>query len=109
VKARTRSYPVVEQYGMIFMYRDAAGSKPQYALPEMDDFDPAEWTRPATFDFEIRIHGQDIMENSVDSPHFMAVHGHDMPINTFHAEGKQLRITQHVRAYRFRIPMKARL
>lgn len=109
VKARTRSYPVVERYGMIFTYRNEAGSEPPYPLPEMDDFDPSEWTRPAHFDFEIRIHGQDIMENSVDSPHFAAVHGHDMPENQFRAEGKELRITQLVRAYRMGIPLDARL
>ena len=41
-------------------------------------------------EFNIKIHSQDIMENSVDSPHFWAVHGHEMPINEFRTEGTRL-------------------
>ena len=37
------------------------------------------------------------MENSVDSAHFAAVHGHELPVNTFTAEGKELRIRQKTR------------
>jgi phenylpropionate dioxygenase-like ring-hydroxylating dioxygenase large terminal subunit len=100
-KARTKAHTVVERYGMIFMYRNKAGTAPTYDLPTMDDFDPDDYMPPATFEYEIAIHGQDIMENSVDSPHFAAVHGHTMPVNTFRSEGSELWITQQASVHRF--------
>ena len=60
----------------------------------------AEWCKPATRDWRVRIHSQDIMENSVDSAHFAAVHGHRLPVNTFTAEGKELRISQQTEVRR---------
>ncbi len=101
VKARVGAHTVVERYGMIFMYRDKAGDKPTYDLPTIEGYDPDEFLEPYTYDFKIRIHGQDIMENSVDSPHFWAVHGHEMPSNEFHEEGKELRITQTASVHRY--------
>lgn len=109
VKARTNAHTVVERYGMIFMYRDRAGAAPTYDLPRMENFDEASYTRPSKYDFEVNIHGQDIMENSVDSPHFAAVHGHQMPQNTFHECGRELRITQQTAVRRFGTTLRARL
>ena len=108
-KARVGSHTVAERYGMIFMYRNATGTTPAYALPEIENYDPAEFLDPHTYDFTIRIHGQDIMENSVDSPHFWAVHGHAMPDNEFHEEGDELRITQTASVHRFGRTMNFRL
>ncbi len=109
VKARTPALTVVERYGMIFMYRNKAGTPPTYDLPEIEDFDEDSYTKPATYEFTVRIHGQDIMENSVDSPHFAAVHGHDMPVNSFKSEGEELRITQDTGVNFLGIHLKARL
>jgi len=108
-KARVASYSVAERYGMIFMYRDQLGSPARYDLPRIENFDEEQYLKPARFDFKIRIHGQDIMENSVDSPHFWAVHGHNMPKNDFRLEGSQLRITQITSVNRFGTELKARL
>jgi len=109
VKARVRAYAVVERYGMIFMYRDQAGGRPDYELPTIEDFAEDEFERPARYEFAIRVHGQDIMENSVDSAHFRAVHGHQTPINDFRAEGKELRISQRVTQRRFFTELRAHL
>lgn len=109
VKARTRAYAVVERYGMIFMYRNQEGTQPTYDLPVIDDFDPNDYTAPVRHDMEVRIHGQDIMENSVDSPHFAAVHGHAMPVNAFRQEGTQLWITQKSTVKRFGTTLRFRL
>ncbi len=108
-KARVGAYPTLERYGMIFMYRNQADSDPTYDLPTMDDFAQDEYLAPAKFEFKIRIHGQDIMENSVDSPHFWAVHGHNMPQNEFSSQGGRLRITQRTSVKRFGTELKARL
>ncbi len=109
VKAKTPSYTVVERYGMIFMYRNQAGTAPDYDLPRIENFDPSEYMPPATFEYNVNIHGQDIMENSVDSPHFAAVHGHSMPVNTFRSEGSELWITQQASVRRFGRTLKFRL
>jgi 3-ketosteroid 9alpha-monooxygenase subunit A len=108
-KACTRAHTVVERYGMIFMYRDQTGGPAPYPLPEIEGFDPAAYGPPAKHDLEIRIHGQDIMENSVDSAHFAAVHGHMMPDNAFRLEGSALRVTQRTAVRRFGTTLRARL
>ena len=108
-KARTVAHTVVERHGMIFMYRNHEGTAPTYDLPEIQGFDASEFTEPAKYDFEVRIHGQDIMENSVDSPHFAAVHGHAMPINSFRHEGRDLRISQRTEVRRFGTTLRFRL
>lgn len=109
VKARTHAFTVVERYGMIFMFRNEAGTPPSYDLPDIEDFDPSEYGPPAKYDLEIRIHGQDIMENSVDSAHFAAVHGHAMPDNRFQQDGTALRVTQKTAVERFGTTLRARL
>ena len=108
-KAPTVAHTVVERHGMIFMYRNHEGTAPTYDLPEIQGFDASEFTEPAKYDFEVRIHGQDIMENSVDSPHFAAVHGHAMPINSFRHEGRDLRISQRTEVRRFGTTLRFRL
>jgi nitrite reductase/ring-hydroxylating ferredoxin subunit len=109
VKARVRSYPTVERHGMIFLFRHASAGVEPHELPEIEGFHPPDYARPERYEFAIRVHGQDIMENSVDSPHFWAVHGHNMPENEFRAEGRVLRITQRTSLQRFGTQLKARL
>lgn len=109
VKARVRPHTVVERHGMIFMYRDHAGGAPDYPLPEIEDFDPTGFGPPTRHEFAVRIHGQDIMENSVDSAHFRAVHGHATPVNDFRVDGKHLRITQVVTSRRYLATLRSRL
>lgn len=108
-KARAGAHTVLERHGLIFMYRDEDGAAPGYALPDFEGFDPAAYLRPARFEHRIRIHGQDIMENSVDSAHFRAVHGHHMPENSFRSDGRTLRVTQRTAVDRFGTTLRARL
>jgi 3-ketosteroid 9alpha-monooxygenase subunit A len=109
VKARTNAYTVVERYGMIFMYRNQEGTAPTYDLPTITGYDPDTYSAQSRYDTEVRIHGQDIMENSVDSPHFAAVHGHAMPVNAFRQEGTELWITQRSTVERFGTTLSFRL
>lgn len=101
VKARVGAHVVVERYGMIFVYRSKDGSAPRYDLPEIDGFDAADYCEPECYDFSIRIHGQDIMENSVDGAHFWAVHGHSMPDHAFREDDGTLRVSQQMSVHRF--------
>lgn len=99
--AKVGSYTVVEKHGLIFMYRDKAGSRTDAELPPIHDFHVGDYVEASTYEFKIRIHGQDIMENSVDSPHFAAVHGHAMPTNDFFTERDELRVDQTSSVHRF--------
>jgi 3-ketosteroid 9alpha-monooxygenase subunit A len=108
-RACTRAHTVVERHGMIFMYRNSSGTGAPYPLPEIEGFNPSEYGPPAKYDLEIRIHSQDIMENSVDSAHFAAVHGHAMPENDFRRDGSTLRVTQRTAVARFGTTLRARL
>ncbi len=108
-KARVGAHTVVERHGMIFMYRNKAGTGPDDGLPPILDFDPDDYLEARTFEFKIRIHGQDIMENSVDSPHFWAVHGHAMPTNEFFTEDGELRVTQTSSVHRFGQELRFRI
>jgi 3-ketosteroid 9alpha-monooxygenase subunit A len=107
--ARVHAWPVEERYGIIFVYRNEARTDAPYALPVIEDFDGAQWSRPATRDWQVKIHGQDIMENSVDSAHFAAVHGHRLPVNTFTAEGKELRISQETQVKKLGFQIRTKL
>lgn len=108
-KAKVGAHTVVERDGMIFMYRNKAGTAPDYDLPPMRGFDASRYYEPKTYEYKIKIHGQDIMENSVDSPHFWAVHGHAMPTNEFFDENGELRVTQTSHVHRFGTDMNFRL
>ncbi len=103
-------WTVVEQCGQT-LSSIAIGreTRPAYDLPQMDDFDVRHWCAPSTFEWTVRIHGQDIMENSVDSAHFAAVHGHKMPVNTFTAEGRELRISQATEVNKLGFDIKTKL
>ncbi|MBL8947103.1 MAG: Rieske 2Fe-2S domain-containing protein [Myxococcales bacterium] len=109
VKAKVGGYAVEERYGMIFMYRSASGGPPKRPLPVIENFDPAQYCEPEHFDFSIRIHGQDIMENSVDGPHFWAVHGHSMPRFEFTEDAGSLRVNQQMSVDRFGTTIDFRL
>lgn len=109
IKARVGAHAVVERYGMIFMYRSKDGRAPSTDLPEIEGFDADEYCEPERYDFTIRIHGQDIMENSVDGAHFWAVHGHSMPDNQFREERGTLRVSQQMSVKRFGTTLGFRL
>jgi phenylpropionate dioxygenase-like ring-hydroxylating dioxygenase large terminal subunit len=107
--ARIHAWTVVERYGIIFLYRNQAQTAPSYDLPQIEDFNVDEWCKPAIFDWKVKIHGQDIMENSVDSAHFAAVHGHRLPVIDFTSEGKELRISQNTQVRKFGFDIRTKL
>lgn len=109
IKAKVGAYPIEERYGMIFMYRSADGSDPKRPLPVIPGYDPKDFCEPEHFDFSIKIHGQDIMENSVDSAHFWAVHGHTMPANEFREDSGALHVKQEMSVDRFGTKLNVQL
>lgn len=69
--ATTRSWPVVEQDGVVLVWHDPRGAQPTWSMPSFED---RSWTKPRTMARTIRSHPQDILENTVDCAHFRFVH-----------------------------------
>lgn len=81
-RARLDSWSLVERHGLIFMWRDASRAAPTRELPTIEEFSPAEWTAFIPAEMTIRCHSLDILENSVDSAHFVECH----PFDAAHVE-----------------------
>ncbi len=107
-KARVDSFSVVERYGMIFMYRNEAGDRAPYDLPTIEDFDPSDYLSMQPYTFRARIHGQDLLENSVDRAHFYEVHGHSLPQTEWTEDGNTMRVSHTSSVRRMGMHMHAR-
>lgn len=74
--AKVRAYPVEQRFGCVFIWHDAEGGEPEYAMPDL-----AEWHDPSWVlcDFDdlgvIGVHPQEIVDNMVDARHFGPIHG----------------------------------
>ena len=79
-RARTRAYPVREQAGAIWAWYHPAGKAPSWEPPEVLEYGHPEWAEAWTrYEWTVRTHPQDVVENSVDWPHFRHVHLMEMP------------------------------
>lgn len=84
--ARLQTYPVVERNGAIWFWFDPAGAPPSFEVPTI-----AEWGQPdygtawEHHTWVIRTYPQDILENGIDWPHVMPVHGFDAPSDVVYA------------------------
>lgn len=74
-KARVRSYPVVERFGLIFAWHHLGGADPYIPMPEMKEFDDPEWSEPVFHEFRFATCVQEMAENNADYVHFKYVHG----------------------------------
>ncbi len=80
--ARVRHYPVREHSGFIWAWYHHEGKAPPYELPTPAEYGSPDWTTDwLRYEFHLKSHPQEIMENAVDYPHFSAVHGMDAPSN----------------------------
>ena len=71
--AQLRTWPLREVNGMLLVYYDHAGHKPNWEVPACDE---EGWTPPRTSVWSLRSHPQETTENSVDIGHFRYVHGY---------------------------------
>ncbi|MBS0580651.1 MAG: Rieske 2Fe-2S domain-containing protein [Proteobacteria bacterium] len=80
--ARLRMYPVVERNGAVWFWYHPKGTPPEFEVPVIPEWGSADygvqWDRHT---WSIRAHPQDILENGIDFPHVMTVHGFDAPSN----------------------------
>jgi phenylpropionate dioxygenase-like ring-hydroxylating dioxygenase large terminal subunit len=76
-KACVRSYPVLEQDGLILFWFHAGGAEPSYTVPTLDEARDPAWSSPHEWRGELAASLQDMAENNVDYTHFRFVHGRD--------------------------------
>jgi 3-ketosteroid 9alpha-monooxygenase subunit A len=74
-RARVASWHVQEHAGMIMAWYHGDGLAPQWELPPVPEFANEEWTTYERRFWKIKTHNQEMAENSVDSAHFLYVHG----------------------------------
>ena len=79
-KARTRAYPCEESAGMIWAWYHPRDAAPSFAPPLVHEFGAEGWTPTWTrYEWTVKTHPQEVVENSVDWPHFQHVHLMEMP------------------------------
>ena len=76
-RARTRSWPVLERNGHVFVWHDPEGNPPpdDVTIPEFEGYGSGEWT-DWTWD-ELLVensHSREIIDNMVDMAHFFYIH-----------------------------------
>jgi phenylpropionate dioxygenase-like ring-hydroxylating dioxygenase large terminal subunit len=87
-KAKIRSWPVVERYGLIFFWHHRDGEAPSFEIPEIPEIGDTGWTTPDIMHWQVRANWLDMNENCVDQAHFKFIHGtRTIPPTTARAEG----------------------
>lgn len=76
-RACVRSYPVIEQDGLVLFWFHAGGAPPAYEVPRVREVDDPEWSGAHVFADELVASLQDMAENNVDYTHFHFVHGRE--------------------------------
>lgn len=76
-RARVGAWPVVEKNGMIYLWHDADGRGPDWEIPDLVELGADTHTPWNHSLLEIKTHPREIVENLVDTAHFMPVHGTD--------------------------------
>ncbi len=72
--AAARAWPVVERYGLVFVWHHLEGKPPSYRLPEIPELESPEWIPPVRREWRLRTAIQEMAENDHDSAHFPVVH-----------------------------------
>jgi len=84
-RAQLESWPVCERNGAIFVWHHDQDEPPAFEVPVIAQYgDPdftSSWQR---YDWIVKTHPQEIMENAIDWPHFHQVHLMDMPDQRSH-------------------------
>ncbi|MBN6051647.1 Rieske 2Fe-2S domain-containing protein, partial [Nonomuraea sp. RK-328] len=74
-QARLRTYPACEINGVVAVYYDELGRDPEWAVPEIPEYDSTEhWTGHITKIWKIRTHLQEIFDNAADAAHQQTLH-----------------------------------
>lgn len=75
-KARLRSWPVQERYGIVFCWHDPEQLAPDFALPDYPEWDDPSWVRWERLDHLADLnHPIEIFDNMSDVAHLDHLHG----------------------------------
>jgi phenylpropionate dioxygenase-like ring-hydroxylating dioxygenase large terminal subunit len=79
-RARVPCHDVHEHSGMIFVWHHDRGKPADFRVPVIPEFGDPDWTQPwIRYQWTVRTHPQEVMENAIDWPHFESVHGMAVP------------------------------
>ncbi len=74
--AKLRAFPVEERYGCVFIWHDPEEGAPDYALPDLPEWDDPHWVQCSYDDLgTIEVHPQEVVDNIADTRHFGPIHG----------------------------------
>ena len=76
-RARTRSWPVLERNGHVFVWHDPEGNPPpdDVTIPEFEGYGGGEWTEWTWSELLVEnSHSREIIDNMVDMAHFFYIH-----------------------------------
>ncbi len=76
-RARTRSWPVLERNGHVFVWHDPEGNPPpdDVTIPEFEGYGSGEWTEWTWSELLVEnSHSREIIDNMVDMAHFFYIH-----------------------------------
>jgi phenylpropionate dioxygenase-like ring-hydroxylating dioxygenase large terminal subunit len=83
--ARVRAWEVCERNGHIFVWHHAEGKPPDFEIPRIAEYGDPEFTSSwQKYQWTVKTHPQEIMENAIDWPHFHSVHMMEMPPQKSH-------------------------
>jgi nitrite reductase/ring-hydroxylating ferredoxin subunit len=90
-KAEVRTWPVIEQDGVILVWHSSDGGDPTWFMPS---FGNRKWTYPRAMLRTVCSHPQEILENTVDFAHFRFVHETHMvrPVTDVKLDGPTLEV-----------------
>ncbi|QIX26519.1 3-ketosteroid-9-alpha-hydroxylase subunit A [Nocardioides sp. JQ2195] len=76
LRARTATWPTMEQDGMLFVWNDPEGNPPpeEVAIPRITKFDDGEWTDWVWNEMVVHTNAREVIDNVVDMAHFFYVH-----------------------------------
>jgi 3-ketosteroid 9alpha-monooxygenase subunit A len=76
-KARVRSWPVVERYGVVFCWNDPEGLEPDLDLPPYPEWDDPQWVRWEGLRHigDMSTHPIEVVDNNSDVAHLEHLHG----------------------------------
>jgi 3-ketosteroid 9alpha-monooxygenase subunit A len=79
-RASQRTYRVREVSGQIFVWHHAEHEAPDFDVPALPEYGDDEWTSSwIRYDWTVKTHPQEVMENAIDWPHFTSVHRMEIP------------------------------
>jgi phenylpropionate dioxygenase-like ring-hydroxylating dioxygenase large terminal subunit len=93
-RAQLGAWHLRDVNGMLMAWHHADGLPPQWEVPALPEHGAADWTPYEKRSWKIRTHNQEMAENSVDSAHFLYLHGvQEMPETSAEANGHVLHAT----------------